>query len=56
VPLGEGEVNIPAFLQALAEVEFEGPLSVEREVGDQQVRVRDVAHGLTVVNRLLERV
>lgn len=56
VPLGEGEVNIAAFLQALAEVEFDGPLSVEREVGDQQGRVRDVAHGLTVVNRLLDRV
>jgi L-ribulose-5-phosphate 3-epimerase len=56
VPLGEGEVNIPDFLQALAEVEFDGPLAVEREVGDQQGRVRDVAHGLTVVNRLLERI
>lgn len=56
VPLGSGEVNIPAFLQALADVEFDGPLSVEREVGNQQERLRDVAHGLTLVNRLLDRI
>ncbi|MFM1801560.1 MAG: L-ribulose-5-phosphate 3-epimerase UlaE [Planctomycetota bacterium] len=56
VPLGEGQVNIPAFLQALADIEFDGPLNIEREVGNQQGRMRDVAHGLTLVNRLLERV
>lgn len=56
VQLGLGEVNIPDFLQALADVEFDGPLNIEREVGNQQDRVRDVAHGLTLVNRLLDRV
>lgn len=56
VPLGEGQVNIPAFLQALADVEFDGPLNIEREVGDQHGRMLDVAHGLTLVNRLLDRV
>jgi sugar phosphate isomerase/epimerase len=49
-------VDIPAFLQALADVEFDGPLNIEREVGDQHGRMRDVAHGLTLVNRLLDRV
>ena len=56
VPLGEGQVDIPAFLQALADVEFDGPLNIEREVGDQHARMHDVAHGLTLVNRLLDRV
>ncbi len=46
VPLGEGEVNIPAFLRALERVRYAGPLVVEREVGDQAGRLRDVALGL----------
>lgn len=46
VPLGEGEVNIPRFLQALERVGYAGPLVVEREVGDQAGRLRDVALGL----------
>ena len=46
VPLGEGEVNIPRFLQALQRVGYAGPLVIEREVGDQASRLRDVATGL----------
>lgn len=55
VRLGDGEVDIPAFLKALADVEFDGPLNVEREVGDQKGRMLDVAYGLSLVNKLLER-
>lgn len=51
VPLGDGEVNIPRFLDALKSVGFRGPLSVEREVGDQQARIRDIAHGLTLARQ-----
>ena len=39
VPLGEGEVNIPQFLRSLERVGFDGPLIVEREVGDQAGRL-----------------
>jgi sugar phosphate isomerase/epimerase len=46
VPLGEGEVNIPAFIRALKTAGYSGPLVVEREVGDQVGRLRDVATGL----------
>ena len=46
VPLGEGEVNIPRFLRALESAGYTGPLIVEREVGDQAGRLRDVALGL----------
>ena len=46
VPLGEGEVGIPRFLQALKNVGYTGPLVIEREVGDQAGRLRDVATGL----------
>src|SRR3954470_14844334 len=54
VPLGEGEVDIPRFLQALKRVGYTGPLVVEREVGDQAGRLRDVAHGLAFLRQCLE--
>jgi sugar phosphate isomerase/epimerase len=46
VPLGEGQVNIRAFVQTLKKVGYRGPLCIEREVGDQEGRLRDVAHGI----------
>ena len=49
VPLGQGEVDIPLFLEALRAVGYDGPLFLEREVGDQAARVRDLAHGLAFV-------
>jgi sugar phosphate isomerase/epimerase len=51
VPLGEGEVNIPLFLHALNHIGYAGPLIVEREVGDQSGRLRDVALGLERLRR-----
>jgi L-ribulose-5-phosphate 3-epimerase len=53
VPLGEGEVNIREFLKTLAKVGYKGPLCVEREVGDQEGRVRDVAHGIRYIRECL---
>jgi len=53
VPLGEGEVNIRAFLHTLRRVGYTGPLCVEREVGDQQGRLRDVAHGIRYIRECL---
>jgi L-ribulose-5-phosphate 3-epimerase len=51
VPLGEGEVNIPMFLHALERIGYAGPLIIEREVGDQSGRLRDVALGLERLRR-----
>jgi L-ribulose-5-phosphate 3-epimerase len=53
VPLGQGEVDIPGFLRALGRVGYSGPLVIEREVGDQAARLRDVAHGLAFVRECL---
>ena len=53
VPLGQGEVNIPRFIQTLKQVGYAGPLMVEREVGDQAARIKDIAHGLAVVRSAL---
>jgi L-ribulose-5-phosphate 3-epimerase len=53
VPLGEGEVGIPRFLEALRAIGYRGPLVIEREVGNQAERLRDVAHGLSYLRQCL---
>jgi L-ribulose-5-phosphate 3-epimerase len=53
VPLGEGEVNIREFVNALKKNGFSGPLVIEREVGDQAGRLRDVRHGLAYLRDCL---
>lgn len=53
VPLGQGEVNIPLFLKTLQKVGYKGPLCVEREVGNQQERLRDVEHGIRFIRDCL---
>ena len=49
VPLGQGEVNIPAFVQTLWRVGYVGPLCIEREVGPQEQRFADIATGVKVL-------
>jgi L-ribulose-5-phosphate 3-epimerase len=53
VPLGQGEVDIRRFVNALKAVGYDGPLIIEREVGDQAARLRDVAHGLDFLRECL---
>jgi sugar phosphate isomerase/epimerase len=53
VPLGQGEVDIRRFVETLRRVGYTGPLVVEREVGDQAARLRDVAHGLSFLRACL---
>ncbi len=55
VPLGEGEVHIPAFLAALESIGYSGPLVIEREVGDQSGRLRDLAIGLDRLKQWVRR-
>ncbi len=53
MPLGEGHVNIKAFVKTLKEIRYTGPLCIERCVADQQVAIRDVAHGIEVLKAAL---
>ncbi len=53
VPLGQGQVGMAAFLDALAEVGYQGAVAIEREVGDQAARVRDVRAGAEVLRELI---
>jgi L-ribulose-5-phosphate 3-epimerase len=53
VPLGQGEVDMPRFLRTLKAVGYSGPLVIEREVGDQPSRIRDIRHGLNYLRETL---
>ena len=46
VPLGRGQTNTREFVKALKRIGYRGPLCVEREVGNQQERFRDIEHGV----------
>ena len=37
MPLGEGQVDIPAFVAKLKEIGYRGPLTIEREAGDDRI-------------------
>jgi L-ribulose-5-phosphate 3-epimerase len=53
MPLGQGQVNIPAFVRTLKKVGYRGPLCIEREVGDQESRLRDIAYGVRVLQAVV---
>jgi L-ribulose-5-phosphate 3-epimerase len=53
VPLGEGQVDIRRFVATLKKVGYRGPLCVEREVGNQEGRLRDVEHGIRFLRECL---
>jgi sugar phosphate isomerase/epimerase len=49
VPLGEGHVDWPAYLDALARVGYRGFLTIEREVGDDPAG--DIAKAIAFLRR-----
>ncbi len=53
VPLGKGQTNTKAFVQALQRVGYRGPLCIEREAGTQEQRYRDIEHGVTFLRECL---
>jgi sugar phosphate isomerase/epimerase len=53
VPLGEGQVNIREFVKTLKKVGYRGALCIEREVGNQQQRIADIAHGIRYLRECL---
>jgi sugar phosphate isomerase/epimerase len=52
-PLGQGSVGMERFVATLREIGYAGPLNVEREVEDQQERLRDIAGGLALLRKLV---
>jgi L-ribulose-5-phosphate 3-epimerase len=55
VPLGQGQVNIRQFIATLQKVGYRGPLCIEREVGNQEQRLADVAHGIGLLRECLAK-
>jgi sugar phosphate isomerase/epimerase len=53
VPLGQGQVNLKQWVRTLKKVGYCGPLCIEREVGDQEQRVADIAHGIRYLRECL---
>lgn len=53
VPLGQGSVNMVAFVKTLKEVGYLGSLCIERCVSDQAVAIRDVAAGIEVLKQAI---
>jgi sugar phosphate isomerase/epimerase len=53
VPLGEGDVNIPRYLQTLREIAYEGPLTIEREIPqDPERQQREIGMAVQLLERL----
>ncbi len=53
VPLGEGAVGMKEYIEELARFAYDGPLVVEREVGDQKSRLKDIAQGIRLLKKTL---
>jgi sugar phosphate isomerase/epimerase len=53
VRLGEGQANIRQFVKTLKKVGYRGPLCIEREVGNQEQRIADIAHGIRYLKECL---
>jgi len=49
-PLGQGQVDIPAFVAKLKEIGYTGPLTIEREDGDD--RIGDIMRGKALLESL----
>ncbi|MBR5626935.1 MAG: sugar phosphate isomerase/epimerase [Thermoguttaceae bacterium] len=53
VPFGQGEVDAPAFLKTLKEVGYEGPLTIEREIPQEQERqMAEIGQALRLINQI----
>ncbi|MBX9585347.1 MAG: sugar phosphate isomerase/epimerase [Gemmataceae bacterium] len=53
VPLGRGQTNTREFVRALKRVGYTGPLCIEREVGTQDERFRDIEYGVRFLRECL---
>jgi len=54
-PLGEGSVDLPAFISKLKEIGYRGILSIEREEPDQARRTKDIRSAVRILRSLTGR-
>lgn len=53
VPLGTGQTNTKLVVQTLQKIGYRGPLCIEREVGNQDERYRDIEHAVRFLRECL---
>ena len=51
-PLGQGAVGMERFIDTLKKTGFKGQLNIEREVPDHAERLRDIAMGVKLLEKL----
>lgn len=51
-PLGQGSVGMERFIGKLKSIGFQGPLNIERELPDPAQRLRDIAMGAQLLEKL----
>lgn len=57
VPLGQGDVNIEAFLRTLDKIRYSGPLTIERELSHDPVRQRaEISLAIGVLEQLKTKI
>ncbi len=57
VPLGEGDVGMENFLRTLAELGYDGPLTIEREIPEEPERQKaEIGGGVRLLNELKAKV
>jgi sugar phosphate isomerase/epimerase len=57
VPLGEGDVGMENFIRTLAEIGYDGPLTIEREIPQEPERQKEeIGRGLKLLNELKAKV
>jgi len=57
VPLGEGDVGMESFLRALAELGYDGPLTIEREIPEEPERQKaEIGAGVRLLNELKAKI
>jgi len=57
VPLGEGDVDMERFLRTLKEINYEGPLTIEREIPQDPVRQKEeIGSGMRLLEELKAKI
>ena len=57
VPLGKGEVGMENYLNALKEIGYDGPLTIEREIPQEPERQKEeIGHAVQLLNDLKSRI
>lgn len=55
VPLGEGAVNIPKYLQTLEKIGYQGPLTIEREIPQDPARqLAEIGAAVALLRSLMD--